>query len=234
MSEIDGKTTDLTFGKPPTTPSEIDIKASANQKDRYDGTTVVGERGLADYLNVFDLDESELVGKRVLDVGSGLLMRFAREAKAKGISVVSLNPEFTDKFVRQEAEQYDAYGRKLRFWQKWRNKLPPRVVGIAQYLPFTNDSFDVVTGFLSVPLYLPPEKEEIAKAFNEMMRVLKPGGNMNFVYWPDAGEKERYIQEELRSMEQSHNHVSQKKQIVENIEANIVKVSKPDRTLNNE
>lgn len=206
-----------------------EAQASAAQQHKYEGSTVLGERFLKDYLQVFELDEAELVGKRILDVGSGRLMRFAREAATKGINVVSLNPELKNAALREEPANHDIYGGKLRFWNKWRNKLPPRVAGLAQYLPFKDKSFDAITAFLSVPQYLPSDQGEVTKALGEMMRVVEPNGSINLVYWPDDDNKENFIQQELAQIAEKGNTVFQTKRWVENKEATVVKIVKTTR-----
>jgi predicted SAM-dependent methyltransferase len=127
------------------------------------------ERGLDSYLEMFDLDEAELEGKKVLDVGPSL--KFQREAKEKNINVVGAEQSF-----REDLQDHDKF-----------------VQGSAQFLPFKDESFDLVLASNSVPLHL--EREDNVSALlsiYEMLRVASKDGQVRiFPFTPkEIFEKE--------------------------------------------
>jgi ubiquinone/menaquinone biosynthesis C-methylase UbiE len=56
------------------------------------------------------------------------------------------------------------------------NSAPNTIYGLAQQMPFKSDSFDKIIGLASVPAYLPNNINEYRETFNELLRILKPGG----------------------------------------------------------
>src|SRR3989344_1509936 len=63
------------------------------------GNTVT-DRSLEKYKELLGIPIEELEGKTVLDLGSGLTERFAKEMITKEVNVVSVNPDLTLKFAR--------------------------------------------------------------------------------------------------------------------------------------
>ena len=120
--------------------------------------TTFTDRPLSEYQRLLGLSLDNLVGKTVLDIGSGEEQRFANEAARNGINVISVNPAFKmDKWLRRA-------GRK-RY----------SVAARGQELPFKDESFDAVTSVFAVPHYI-TEESSVSAVFNEVARVLKPGG----------------------------------------------------------
>lgn len=99
-------------------------------------------------------------GQRVLDVacGTGVV---AREAARRGAEATGLdrNPGML------------AVARRLAPSIKWRE-------GMAEKLPFDDDSFDAVTCQFGLMFF-----EDRMQALNEMMRVLRPGGRLAVAVW---------------------------------------------------
>lgn len=92
---------------------------------------------------------------RALDVGCGE-GRFCRLLEQRGITVTGLDP--TQRLI-DEAVRRDPHG-------DYRN-------GVAESLPFAEDSFDLVISYLSLI-----DIEDYRTAIKEMARVLAPGGTL--------------------------------------------------------
>ena len=120
-----------------------------------------GGRGLADYERIMMFNREELRGKRVLDLGCGPEVKFARELTEASVDakIVSLSADFYDqKYLDVARSVYDGQ----------------LVAGLAQELPFEDNSFDrifalyVEDHFISLDIY--------ESAIREMARVLARGG----------------------------------------------------------
>ncbi|OGH20647.1 MAG: hypothetical protein A3D74_03500 [Candidatus Levybacteria bacterium RIFCSPHIGHO2_02_FULL_37_13] len=138
-------------------------------------TIPLGEQPLPlqSYLDFVSLSLDDLKGKTVLDLGSGINRAFAAQANLAGnTKVVSLEP-------RAAFEQAIPH-----------NDLAPLVAGMAYKLPFRNDSFDLAVSFTAIPMWLKTE-DEMRDSFQEIDRVLKPGGEARLyppfhqIFWED-------------------------------------------------
>jgi ubiquinone/menaquinone biosynthesis C-methylase UbiE len=109
-------------------------------------------RDLNYYRKVFGYTEKTLMGKTLLDAGSGYCV-FAKEASEFGAKVISLD------------------GRPSNFKNR---HVDNGVVGIMQKLPFKDESFDEVVASHSV-CYVNTGLQE---ALSEMIRVTKPNGKI--------------------------------------------------------
>ncbi len=123
-----------------------------------------GGRPLARYEDVLFFNRRDLHGKRVLDLGAGPEIKFARGLRAAdiGAAVVSLSPDFSDRNIAATP-----------------NKLLPGglVAAIGQELPFDNGTFDYVFALHVGEHLLKPDKQAVML---EMCRVLAPGGEAHF------------------------------------------------------
>lgn len=127
--------------------------------------------GLEEYLDLAGIAIADLKGD-VLDLGAGDHERFSREAGQHGINVVSLNPFLVRPIDRLQVKT----GQHYEFpWtappETWQGQ---SVAGLAQELPFKEESFDTVVSCLAVPGYI--ETQDYETILSEMNRVLKPGG----------------------------------------------------------
>lgn len=112
---------------------------------------------------------------RVLDMGSGFRGRFQREVSMikPDLEVVSIDPNLrSDYYRRRLLEEPDIEGfKELGFIG---------LAAMAQELPFQDETFDLVISHAAVPGHLPEgrltAREEYAKTFGEVNRVLKLGG----------------------------------------------------------
>ncbi|MBI2798484.1 class I SAM-dependent methyltransferase [Candidatus Saccharibacteria bacterium] len=126
--------------------------------------------GLEEYMYYGDIKIDDLKGD-VLDLGSGDLDRFSREATRHGIKVTSLDPHL----VKQSQRNQVKTGSHYEF--PWHSDLPwtkNSVAGLAQELPFKAESFDTIVASASAPGYLDPRDYDIF--LKETNRVLRPGG----------------------------------------------------------
>jgi ubiquinone/menaquinone biosynthesis C-methylase UbiE len=102
---------------------------------------------------------SEDFQKKILDVGAGSA-QFAKWAKDHGVSseIYSIEPEEGRLMEREKG-----------------------VIGVAEKLPFADESFDLLVSTAAIPNVYIGEDEHILKAkvtgaFSEIVRVLKSGG----------------------------------------------------------
>ena len=121
------------------------------------------DKGLEAYmfgLNIPSFDDFK--GKRVLDLGAGAHLQFARGLEKAGIKadVVSFTPAFADKSWRDNIEK--------------RRQSDKIVTGMAEELPFADASFDRVVS-LDVPEHI-GSYERYILYLKEIVRVLAPDG----------------------------------------------------------
>lgn len=121
------------------------------------------------YEETLGISMYELMGQKVLDIGGAPDGAFAREAIDMGIDVVTLNAK-----KNSGAKQINNFGFESGFAGP---DVPTKTVqGLAQQLPFQDNSFDCVISAGSIPLYLPRNEAEFRETFKEILRTLKPGG----------------------------------------------------------
>lgn len=138
------------------------------------------KRGLEFYLENLHLRAEDLVGKRILDFGSGKEAAFARDVafgQMKNTKVVSFSPHFSKAEYRKDV--------------KGAGGSVSAVAGIAQNMPFKDGSFDYVLGVWSVPFHLRIGTDdfaemEVRKALSEALRILAPGGELRLFPFDDA------------------------------------------------
>lgn len=112
-------------------------------------------------------------GDRVLDVacGTGILARAARKRVRESGQVVGLDPNQGMLAVAQRLEQ----------GIEWRQ-------GVAEELPFANDSFDRVVSQFGMMFF-----SDARKAVSEMSRVLAPGGSVTIAVWAALEDTPGYL-----------------------------------------
>lgn len=123
-------------------------------------------------LRELGLSAESLKDKDVLDIGSGGA-RFAEGAKDENINtkIISLDP----KYGLPENLKLKITGGEDTTMERMKEKQLPIVAGLAESLPFPNESFGLVIANCSVPYYQ-PDKDLKEKSISEIIRVLKPGG----------------------------------------------------------
>lgn len=132
-------------------------------------TATHSDNGLKRYEDYLDLSRANLQGKTILDLGVGRTDRFARELKEAGIdaNVIGLSPDFKDSYTRHALEH-----ETQKTSPGWRRKA---VAGIAQQLPFKDETFDLVVSLYALTYYswFP---EQVQAWVSEIGRVLRGGG----------------------------------------------------------
>jgi ubiquinone/menaquinone biosynthesis C-methylase UbiE len=120
-----------------------------------------GGRDLRQYVLQLGIDEGDLVGKRLLDLGAGSELKFTKEMKHQHpeVTVVSFSPAFMEEGARKRAEA---------------GVVENVVAGLADHLPFASEVFERVVSLHMVEHL--DSQEEIVKALKEIIRVLAPHG----------------------------------------------------------
>lgn len=121
-------------------------------------------RSLEEYQAFTGLTDEELSGPVfLLDIGAGPTARFARELKEKNpeATIISMSPDFKDDEHRQKLIESGGV------------EAGPAAAGVAQKLPFKDESFTHVT-MVFTSMYLTVGR--MMDSMYEMARVLKPGG----------------------------------------------------------
>jgi ubiquinone/menaquinone biosynthesis C-methylase UbiE len=144
----------------------------SNHRIRKAESTCVSDNGLFAYEKFLNFPPEKYFSKKILDVGAGFGERFNIEAASQGIEVVSLNPALNQESVREK--------RKIKM-AEIRAENIKSAAGLVQELPFGDEEFEAITCLSSVPRFLDHRVSEYRLAFNEMLRVLKPDGEI-FVY----------------------------------------------------
>lgn len=111
-------------------------------------------------------------GDRVLDVacGTGVLARAAAKQVGPGGTVIGLDPD--DGMLAVAARHAERI--------EWRS-------GVAESLPFDDDSFDAVVSQFGLMFFDDPRQ-----ALREVRRVLRPGGRTVFAVWSSLAETPAY------------------------------------------
>ncbi len=128
----------------------------------------LSDTGLVTCASIFQLKPSDILGKTVLDLGSGRSNRISNELRLFDTShAYGLNPllGLPDEIERREIP------------------IEPNrtaIAGLAQQLPFREASFDVVVSLMAIPKCL--RAIDVPVAINEIWRILKPGGHAYM--WP--------------------------------------------------
>ncbi|HSX32128.1 MAG TPA: class I SAM-dependent methyltransferase [Candidatus Saccharimonadales bacterium] len=119
-----------------------------------------GGRDLSTYEGQLQVDRSALLGKKILDLGSGPHVKLAQQLHDldSRTTVVSLSPDFSDTEHRTVAQE---------------KGLSLGVAALGQALPFKNNSFD---GVLALHVQEHLSRDGVPAVVAEIARVLKPGG----------------------------------------------------------
>jgi SAM-dependent methyltransferase len=115
------------------------------------------DNDLEAYFAYLDIDKSDLQGL-VLDIGSCFAEAFSREAAEEGIQVVSLNPHLASESSRMVAQygwqRGQSMSESITPWQR------RSVAGLAQELPFADNTFDTIVSVAALPAYISPDDYE--------------------------------------------------------------------------
>jgi ubiquinone/menaquinone biosynthesis C-methylase UbiE len=155
-----------------------------------------GGRNYSEYKKFLRFNESDIEGKKILDLGSGPESTFAEEVEEKMPNTkVTIFGFDADRVDRDDPSN------------EIEDNYPDSVKGLFTKLPFEDASFDVVVSSAAMPLYLTKE-EQVREAFREVVRVLKSGGRafiapINYTKVIDPDEKEVWYRYKKHSFEES-------------------------------
>lgn len=130
-------------------------------------------RSYEQILSELNLTEGDIKDKFILDLGSGGA-GFAEGVKQNEellSRVVSVDPNYNLATLSVENANLMNEAVKNITEQKL-----DAVAGLAENLPFKNETFDLVISNHAVPWHFAENTEKISKSIKEIMRVLKPGG----------------------------------------------------------
>ncbi len=120
-------------------------------------------------LDGLQLTEESLIDKKIFEIGSGQAY-LAEEARKKGIDIVSFDFVYGTPNGRKIFQEYSHSKKEYVLIED-----PNAIGGVAENLPFANESFDFVLAYSSVPKYS-STKEQAEAAIDEMVRITKPNG----------------------------------------------------------
>jgi hypothetical protein len=135
------------------------------------------ERDRYGYEYFLGVNPSELVGKRVLNIGSGDTGIYEKDLAQKGIDVITMSPYLgADNFgAKRMRENYtEKISRKMKRFLFKGERFPSAIAGWAEALPIVDQAIDEVFALYSVPLY--SEKNEYTTVLQEIFRVLRDPG----------------------------------------------------------
>lgn len=130
-------------------------------------------RSIDSYEEILKFKREDLENKFVLDLGAGPKARLARDLEESGIkaTVVSLSPEYANKEQRKLLEP--SFLDKFKMIIKNEKTRRLEIAGVAEELPFKDESFDEVLSLFSVSTW---SLENYKFWISEICRVLKPNG----------------------------------------------------------
>lgn len=131
-------------------------------------------RETKEYLQNLGLKREDLSGKRILDVGAGG-RGFAYDVASQGIQaeVFSLEPRFAIPPEKRVDTLFGSYA-DLSDTPQVHGKT---VAGVAEKIPFLDNSFDLVVSNYAFPTWAPSAKS-LWQFYKEAARVTKPGGEI--------------------------------------------------------
>lgn len=132
------------------------------------------------YLSDFGLDRSELVGKRILDLGAGS-RKFAKDCMVEGIGDVwSVAESGTDwREISRMIEMGKKRGIESEELADWERVDDRSVVADMRDLPFADGSFSLVLSRDAIT-HVFSDEAQMEEAFSEVIRVLTKGGEARF------------------------------------------------------
>lgn len=135
---------------------------------------VVTERSWSQEAHLLKMTEKDWTNKSILSLGSGKKNDDPNRVFS-GAVVTALDPSFFTG-TKEEYEKLPELVKKSLVIRRDENTATNKIKGLAQELPFKDESFDLIISTFSVPMYIPDK--ETQKVFEEMLRVCKIGGEI--------------------------------------------------------
>lgn len=161
----------------------------------------ITDRGMTDYQRDLGINVKALKGKAVLDIGAGYGV-FQEECQKIGIYAIALDPAY-----RNPAKGGDRFESHLKAARNRKGK----VSGVNEALPFKENSFDVVLSNCSSFHYLyhnyprHSHRYEMAKLmFEEIIRVLRPGGEARIAEVRQRSKDRNFYHELLKEIAENY------------------------------
>ena len=145
-----------------------------DKEKRYQPRTIHGGRGIAGdddpkegrfegrsaeiYFKMLDWNEEDFKDQVVLDLGAGPTARLERELEGVAKNVVSLSPDYANQEIIG-----------------WLDPKLKTAAGLAQELPYADESFDKIASVWTVPHFV-DHINDLRQTVEEIYRVLKPCG----------------------------------------------------------
>ncbi|OGY64743.1 MAG: hypothetical protein A3I24_02425 [Candidatus Harrisonbacteria bacterium RIFCSPLOWO2_02_FULL_41_13b] len=132
-------------------------------------------RNFEQIIEELKLKQEDLEDKIILDIGSGGggFAAGVKENPELNSRVISLDPNYNlEKLSEENANLIKKAVRELKSEQL------PMVAGLSQELPFKDESIDLVISNHAVPWHILDSADKVSKSIKEMIRVLKPGGEI--------------------------------------------------------
>ncbi len=154
-------------------------------------------RSAENYYEIFAFSPKDLKPNAiVLDAGSGTEQEFAKSLATSrpDIRVISLDPSLAlpsdDEALKEMGISYDIIPLKSPNKpdekttqqdreQRVKNKFGEVVAAIAPHLPFKDQTFDYIFDNHGPFMYFSPDKNELERYVAELLRITKPGGNID-------------------------------------------------------
>lgn len=134
----------------------------------------VTDRGADEYGGHLNLEEENLKGKKILDIGAGT-RRFAREVEEREIQaeVFSLEPLFS-----LSKEKIDPKVQEFIEKHPVSTKVKERTIaGTGEQIPVANEIFDLCISEYSLPMHSSTQ-EKVKSFFEEISRITKVEGEI--------------------------------------------------------
>ncbi|MBI2120881.1 MAG: class I SAM-dependent methyltransferase [Parcubacteria group bacterium] len=132
-------------------------------------------RNFEDVSSELGIIREDLKGKIILDIGSGGagFAEGVKQNKELKSRVISLDPNYNLETLSEENRDL------MRNAVKEINKEGlDAVAGLSESLPFKNESFDLIISNHAVPWHIAEDAEKVTKSIKEIIRTLKPGGEV--------------------------------------------------------
>ncbi len=173
--------------------SDKKYKSEFLPKEPFDANTGRTWYNYEMVLRLHDIPQEEWKNKVILDVGASYKPSFDKKSDFyfPGAKVIALDPSFIiDGEGAYPIDKYDKYQKK-----NMSEDFDPdveRKIGVVQEMPIEDHSIDYIFSLMAVPLHLTSNHR--GRMWAEMLRVLKPGGEIRIAPFANKGQNTFYIE----------------------------------------